>query len=110
MHHLMLVEAAGAERIKDYISMLPVIIPVLSGLRLAIFNIDKIQRESFKGLPTPANAIFIIGLIIASELFGQPDYRNSLLLEMGTFFFTLCFSVLMVTGYLCFLLRLSISI
>jgi len=35
------------------------IIPVLSAFRLAKFNIDTRQTDSFIGLPTPANALFI---------------------------------------------------
>lgn len=38
------------------------IIPVFSALRLAKFNIDERQTSSFIGLPTPANALFWIGL------------------------------------------------
>ncbi|HYW96798.1 MAG TPA: CDP-alcohol phosphatidyltransferase family protein [Bacteroidales bacterium] len=34
------------------------LIPVLSGLRLAIFNNDEEQKYGFRGLPTPANALF----------------------------------------------------
>lgn len=37
-------------------------IAVFSALRLATFNIDETQRDSFKGLPTPANALFITSL------------------------------------------------
>ena len=33
-------------------------IPVLSGLRLAIFDNDEEQKFVFRGLPTPANALF----------------------------------------------------
>jgi len=47
------------------INLLPFIaffIPVFSALRLAKFNIDTRQTESFIGLPTPANAIFIASL------------------------------------------------
>lgn len=39
-----------------YISML---IPIFSAIRLAKFNIDTRQTDSFIGLPTPANALFI---------------------------------------------------
>jgi len=35
------------------------LIPMFSAFRLAIFNIDDRQSESFIGLPTPANAILI---------------------------------------------------
>jgi len=38
------------------------IIPVFSALRLAKFNIDERQTSSFIGMPTPANAIFWIGI------------------------------------------------
>jgi CDP-diacylglycerol--serine O-phosphatidyltransferase len=38
------------------------IIPVFSALRLAKFNIDERQSSSFIGLPTPANALFWVGL------------------------------------------------
>jgi CDP-diacylglycerol---serine O-phosphatidyltransferase len=42
-----------------YIALL---IAVCSALRLAIFNLDETQSDSFKGLPTPANAIFITAI------------------------------------------------
>lgn len=35
------------------------LITLFSALRLAIFNIDSRQTDSFRGLPTPANALFI---------------------------------------------------
>jgi len=37
-------------------------VAIFSALRLAIFNIDETQSDSFKGLPTPANALFITSL------------------------------------------------
>ncbi len=40
----------------------PALIPLFSALRLAKFNIDPRQSDSFIGLPTPANAIFICSL------------------------------------------------
>ncbi len=40
---------------------------VFSALRLAKFNLDLKQVKSFRGLPTPANALFIIALGFASE-------------------------------------------
>ena len=41
------------------------LIPVFSALRLAKFNIDTRQRDSFLGLPVPANALFWTSLIPA---------------------------------------------
>ncbi|HKM92295.1 MAG TPA: CDP-diacylglycerol--serine O-phosphatidyltransferase [Prolixibacteraceae bacterium] len=40
----------------------PLLIPALSALRLAKFNIDTRQSQSFIGLPTPANALFFASL------------------------------------------------
>jgi CDP-diacylglycerol--serine O-phosphatidyltransferase len=37
-------------------------IAICSSVRLAIFNVDEMQRDSFKGLNTPANSIFITAL------------------------------------------------
>ncbi|MCS6973547.1 MAG: CDP-diacylglycerol--serine O-phosphatidyltransferase [Cyclobacteriaceae bacterium] len=37
-------------------------IAAFSAIRLAVFNIDTSQSDSFKGLPTPANALFITSL------------------------------------------------
>jgi CDP-diacylglycerol--serine O-phosphatidyltransferase len=43
------------------------IMPVCAALRLAIFNIDETQTKSFKGLPTPANALAVVSLVISSH-------------------------------------------
>jgi CDP-diacylglycerol--serine O-phosphatidyltransferase len=43
---------------------IPFIVAAFSALRLAKFNIDTRQTTSFIGLPTPANAIFIVGLVL----------------------------------------------
>jgi CDP-diacylglycerol--serine O-phosphatidyltransferase len=50
----------------------PVLMPVCAALRLAIFNNDETQATSFKGLPTPANALAVISLVIAEH---YSDYR-----------------------------------
>jgi CDP-diacylglycerol--serine O-phosphatidyltransferase len=51
---------------------LPFLIPVFSAIRLANFNIDTRQSDSFIGVPTPANAIFIasIPFILTYDTFG----------------------------------------
>ncbi len=51
---------------------IPFLIPVFSAIRLANFNIDTRQSDSFIGLPVPANAIFIasIPFIILYDKFG----------------------------------------
>lgn len=46
----------GTQSLYPYISMF---IPIFSAIRLAKFNIDTRQTNSFIGLPTPANALLI---------------------------------------------------
>lgn len=44
------------------LAYLPLIMIIFSAIRLAIFNIDVRQLESFIGIPTPANALFICAI------------------------------------------------
>ena len=55
--------------IHSYISFL---IPIFSAIRLAKFNIDTRQTDSFIGVPTPANSLFIaaIPFVISTNSFG----------------------------------------
>lgn len=46
------------------ILVVPFLIAAFSALRLAIFNLDTRQTSSFIGLPTPANALLIVGLVL----------------------------------------------
>ena len=48
------------------------LIPIFSALRLAKFNIDKRQSNSFIGVPTPANSILICSLPLIQTF--QPDF------------------------------------
>ena len=43
-------------------------VSVFAGLRLAIFNLDERQADSFLGLPTPSAAIFSLGLLLIAEV------------------------------------------
>lgn len=54
------------------LALLGFLITLSSAYRLAKFNIDDDQKTSFKGLPTPANALFILSLPLIVE------YQNSL--------------------------------
>lgn len=56
-------------------SYLPYLIPVFSALRLAKFNIDTRQTDSFIGVPTPANALFICSM--AFVLHAGPHWAES---------------------------------
>ena len=48
------------------LTFVPFIMAAFSALRLAKFNIDDTQHESFSGLPTPANAIFCLSFVYAA--------------------------------------------
>ena len=50
-----------------YISLISLGVVVGSALRLAKFNIDEDQKEVFKGMPTPANAFLIAGLVFCMD-------------------------------------------
>ncbi len=56
------------------------LITLSSAVRLARFNIDEDQLESFKGLPTPANTLLIVSLPLIL-LYQGNDYLNSLILN-----------------------------
>lgn len=47
-----------------YILAVPFIMAAFSSLRLGIFNLDERQTSSFIGLPTPANALITVGLVL----------------------------------------------
>jgi CDP-diacylglycerol--serine O-phosphatidyltransferase len=45
----------------------PILVPVFSALRLAKFNVDTRQSDSFRGLPTPASALWVISIPLTIE-------------------------------------------
>lgn len=49
----------GSDESVWYLAYVAMLIPVFSAYRLAKFNIDTRQSDSFIGLPTPANALLI---------------------------------------------------
>jgi len=68
MYHLLLSAAMKEDLcVTSWLVALPAyLIAVFSALRLAKFNIDTRQTDSFIGLPTPANALFICSLAFVS--------------------------------------------
>ncbi len=54
--------------IAPYLPFAAFVIAVFSALRLAKFNIDERQHHSFIGMPTPANALLIVGIANAPLL------------------------------------------
>jgi CDP-diacylglycerol--serine O-phosphatidyltransferase len=74
MMYMMLLRAVAAQgfpndtfAVGGMISLSAFLIAVFSGLRLAKFNTDTRQTDSFIGLPTPANALFICALVFAAQ-------------------------------------------
>lgn len=53
---------------QPYLPYAAFVIPVFSALRLAKFNIDTRQATSFLGLPVPANALFWVSGLYATQL------------------------------------------
>ena len=67
-------------------------IAAFSALRLAIFNVDETQRDSFKGLNTPANTLFITSLPLLSGSITRWLHQDWFLVLI-----TIAFSLLMVS-------------
>lgn len=59
----------------DFLPFLAIMVPWMSALRLAKFNIDETQATSFKGLPTPALAILVASFpLIRQKLYALQDF------------------------------------
>ncbi len=59
---------------------------VFSALRLAKFNVDENQKDTFIGLPTPANALFITSLVYLASPFDALISQDYLLVAITTAF------------------------
>ena len=83
------------------------LIPVFSALRLAKFNIDTRQTDSFIGLPTPANALLISALALIAE-HGRYDALDAFLLQpVVLIIVTIAMSLLLVSEIPMFSLKLK---
>jgi len=65
---------------RDPLPLLGFLITLSSAYRLAKFNIDENQSDSFIGLPTPANALLILSLPLIL-LYQNNDYLNMIILD-----------------------------
>ena len=84
---------------KNYLPFLGFLITIFSSLRLAKFNIDKRQSESFIGLPTPANTLFFLTIPIIwlnPSLNGDLWYETIITNNIFLIITTLIFSYLLV--------------
>lgn len=84
-----MIDSASAN---DYLPYLALMIAVCSALRLAIFNVDETQHDSFKGLNTPANTIFITALPFVGGSAGAFIQQEWVLVSI-----TIIFSLLLVS-------------
>jgi CDP-diacylglycerol--serine O-phosphatidyltransferase len=71
--------------------------PVCAALRLAKFNIDTTQSDTFRGVPTPAAALAVVTIIL-SKHYSDPSLITSFLSSpVSVILFSLIISILMVT-------------
>lgn len=84
----------------SYLPYIAFAIAIFSALRLAIFNLDERQSDSFRGVPTPANALFITSLPLLTGT------AASFLTEYWVLvLITVVFSLLLVSGFELFALK-----
>ncbi|MBL7846430.1 MAG: CDP-diacylglycerol--serine O-phosphatidyltransferase [Cyclobacteriaceae bacterium] len=84
----------------EYLPYLAFLLAAFSALRLAKFNVDESQTDTFRGLPTPANALFISSLVYLRspwDTFISQDYFLVVI--------TLVFSFLLVAPFELFALK-----
>lgn len=83
-----------------WVQYLAIMIAVFSALRLAKFNIDENQSDSFIGVPTPANALFLTGLVFLPESLRVVVFTGPVLVGI-----TILFSLLLVSPIHLFALK-----
>lgn len=73
------------------------VMPVCAALRLAIFNIDETQAKTFRGLPTPANALAVISVVIAARYSESATVTSFAGSPVLLIIFTVILSLMMVS-------------
>lgn len=89
---LVMYKLIAAHTTIPFLPYIAFVMAALSALRLAIFNLDEKQTDSFIGLNTPANTIFITALPLLPASIGVWLYQDWLLVII-----TLVFSLLLVS-------------
>jgi CDP-diacylglycerol--serine O-phosphatidyltransferase len=80
---------------ESYLPYLGFIITLGACYRLANFNIDTRQSDSFIGLPTPANALFFASLPIINEAFYDDNFSGVIYGKWFLIFLTLLSAYIM---------------
>ncbi len=62
----------------SYLPLIGLLITLAAAYRLANFNIDERQTSSFIGLPTPANALFVLSLPLILK-YSNLEFANNLI-------------------------------
>jgi Phosphatidylserine synthase len=84
-----LLQSSSATIAARALPFLALLIPVFAAIRLAKFNIDTKQTDSFLGLPVPANGLFWASFILAIKI-SHIDYSSvSIFIPIGILIF--CF-------------------
>lgn len=83
--------ALSSSRFMELMPFIALLVPALSAVRLARFNIDERQTTTFIGLPTPANAMFLGFIPLAAD---KLVFLNNFWVVWG---FTLLFALLLVS-------------
>lgn len=84
---------------------LPALIPLFSALRLAKFNIDENQTNSFTGLATPSSAILIASIILVYLTTENSELQNLILNKTAIAALIIIDSYLMVSNIPMFSLK-----
>lgn len=80
------------------IAYLAFLIPLFSAYRLAAFNVDEEQSVNFRGLPTPAYALFLVSLVAALYLLATKLDHSTFAFQPNVFIgIALVFAALMVS-------------
>ena len=95
----------------SYFSLIAFLIPIFALFRLAKFNLDTIQNDSFIGLPTPAMTIFVASLPLMCEYieYDWQIYFVDIMIgsPWGLSIMTISLSVLMVVELPLFALKIK---
>ena len=78
MLYQLMLKTTNLQAVGTWVAYGALLIAVFSALRLAKFNIDTRQSDSFIGVPTPANAMLIgsFPYLIAQQTFFEPFLTN----------------------------------
>jgi CDP-diacylglycerol---serine O-phosphatidyltransferase len=85
----------------------PAIMVICAAIRLAVFNLDSTQSTSFKGLPTPANAIAVISIVIPGLYSQSAIYNTVTNSPLLLIILTVILSLLMVSRIPLFSLKMT---